>query len=426
MSHPPDLSSLVKKGALRRRHHLLRDLSVVAVPIVLAILCQAGVYAGVLLQAPRQNWTAYAIVISVLSLVPIVSASLLASMRQQEFPLTVPAVLTIIVYNFAVAGLSAVRVHVSYVGLAAAAPMTIILMVYANITLRRALSERIGILDFPGAEALRKQLGGQPLILTMATNELDKVDRVLIDGETHHKSEWSRFLTRLLMIGVEVTPWQKHLETRLRRVDIANFDMLHLSYSFSQILYSRLKRLIDVVFALLVTPVVAILCAVVAAYIWLLDGRPVVFRQPRRGYGGSTFTLYKFRTMYRDAGDRQAQANDARILPGARFLRLLRLDELPQLVNILRGEMSWIGPRPVTVRIAEELEARLPQYAHRHLVLPGLTGWAQVSLKYAENSDEEIEKLSYDLYYIKELSFDLDVLILIKTAEILLSRRGAR
>jgi lipopolysaccharide/colanic/teichoic acid biosynthesis glycosyltransferase len=99
---------------------------------------------------------------------------------------------------------------------------------------------------------------------------------------------------------------------------------------------------------------------------------------------------------------------------------------LPQLINILRGEMSWIGPRPVAVPIAEALEAQLPQYAHRHLVLPGLTGWAQVSQGYASTHREEIEKLAYDLYYVKQLSFDIDLLILAKTVQIILLRSGAK
>ena len=426
MSRPSDLSSLVKLGALRRRHHFLRELRVLALPILIAAVLQAAIYAAVLVRGGRDDWDNFAITAAVLALVPVMTASLLASMRQQEFTLTVPAVITVIVFNFAVAGLSAFRVPVSYVGLLLAAAPTVVIMVYANVLLRRALSERIGILVFPGADELRAQLKGQPSIIAGPDDELRSIDRVLIDGATHHSAEWSHFLTRLLMIGVEVTPWQKYMETRLRKVDVENFDILHLSYSTSQILYSRAKRILDVAAAVVLAPLALVLCGLIAGYIWLLDGGPVIFRQPRRGYGGSTFTLYKFRTMYKNSGDRQVQANDSRILPGCRFLRLMRLDELPQLVNILRGEMSWIGPRPVSLPIAEELEASFPQYAHRQLVLPGLTGWAQVSHQYAGNTEEEMEKLAYDLYYIKELSFDLDLLILFKTAHILLSRRGAR
>lgn len=416
----------MKLGALRRRHHFMRELRVLAMPILLAILSQAVIYAAVLVRGGREDWHNYALTVAVLTLVPVMTASLLAAMRQQEFPLTVPAVLTAIVYNFAIAGLSAFRVPLSYVGLLLAALPTVVFMVYANIRMRRAMSERLGILDFPGAEELRENLGGQPRIIHSPDDTLDDVDRVLIDGGTHYVAEWSPLLTRLLMLGVDVTPWQKQMETRLRRVDIDNFDILHLSYSTAQILYSKAKRVLDIAAVLVAAPLALLIGGSVAAYIRLLDGGPVIFHQERRGFAGSTFTLYKFRTMYQNAGGRPAQPNDRRILPGARFLRLMRLDELPQLVNILRGEMSWIGPRPVMVPIADELEATLPQYAHRHLVLPGLTGWAQVSHKYAGNSAEEIEKLSYDLYYVKELSFDLDMLILFKTIEILLSRRGAR
>ncbi len=416
----------MKLGAMRRRHHVMRELRVLVVPIVVAMLLQSIVYSAVMIRGGREDWPNFLVTIAVLALVPVVTAALLASMRQQEFPLTVPAVITVIIYNFAVAGLSAFRVPVSYVGLLLAAIPCVVTMVDANIQLRRALSEHTGILDFPEAAKVREKLEREPTIIESPQHDLDGMDRLLIDGNNHHAAKWSPFITRALMIGIEVTPWQKYLEMRLRRVDVDNFDLTHLSYSTSQIWYSRAKRIIDFGAAIVLAPVVLPICGLVAAYIWMLDGSPVIFRQQRRGYGGSTFTLYKFRTMYLNSGDLQVQENDARILPGARYIRLFRLDELPQIVNILRGEMSWIGPRPAAVPIAEEIETSLPQYSHRHLVLPGLTGWAQVSHKYASNSAEEIEKLSYDLYYIKQLSFDLDLLILLKTIRILLTRHGAQ
>jgi lipopolysaccharide/colanic/teichoic acid biosynthesis glycosyltransferase len=424
----PDLLGVVKQGASRRRHRFTRDLRVIAVPLVGAALTQAAIYALVLVRAGRQDWENVLLVASVLALVPLVTGSLLVSMRRQEFPLTIAALLTIVAYSFAISGLSSFRVSISYVGILLTVLPTVAIMVYANVRFRHAVVERVGILAFPGAERLQQALDGRELVSVIEDphSEARDIDRVLIDGSTHLRADWSPLLTRFHMMGVEVTPWQKFMETRLRRVEIDNFDISHLSFSTSQIFYSQAKRALDLAAVVILSPVVLILCSLVAAYIWAIDGRPVIFRQQRRGYGGSSFTLYKFRTMYRGSDGRQAQANDSRILPGARFLRLLRLDELPQIVNILRGEMSWIGPRPVSVPIAEDLERKLPQYAHRHLVLPGLTGWAQVSHKYASNPEEEIEKLSYDLYYIKELSFDLDVLILFKTAQILLLRRGAR
>jgi lipopolysaccharide/colanic/teichoic acid biosynthesis glycosyltransferase len=426
--HSPDLLGVVNRGATRRRHRFLRDLRIIAFPIVIAALFQAGIYGLVLARGGREDWQNFLIVAAILALVPLVTGSLLISMRRQEFPLTVAALLTIVAYSFAISGLSSFRVPISYVGVLMTIPPTVFLMVYANVRFRHAVIERVGILAFPGAEKLRQALGGRGLVTVIdgPFADMRDVDRVLIDGASHLTPEWSPFLTRAHMMGVEVTPWLKFMETRLRRVDVRSFDISHLSFSTSQIYYSQAKRAIDVLAAVVLAPFVLMLCAVVACYIWAIDGGPVIFRQQRRGYGGSTFTLYKFRTMYRGVDGRQVQANDTRILPGARFLRLLRIDELPQVVNILRGEMSWIGPRPVAVPIAEELEQALPQYAHRHLVLPGLTGWAQVIHKYASNPEEEIEKLSYDLYYIKELSFDLDVLILLKTAQILLLRRGAR
>ena len=424
--HPPDLLRVVEKGATLRRHRFLRDLRVVEGPIAIAILAQLLVYAFVIVQAGREDWSNFAIVGAVLSVVPLATAILLILLRRQEFPITTATFATVIVFNFAVAVLSAMRVPLSYTGLILVAPLVILAMIYANLRFRQIRRDRVAILDFPGAAKLREQLGGKGIqVIDTPFADIGDVDRVLIDGETHHNAEWSRFLVRLYMLGVEVVPWIRFLETRFGRVDVGNFDILHLAFSPSQIYYSKAKRVFDVGAVIVALPVALPLCGLIWLYIWALDGRPVVFKQKRRAYGGGTFTLYKFRTMYRHSDSRATQANDQRVIRGCRFLRLWRLDELPQLLNILRGEMSWIGPRPVAVPIAEVCEAMLPQYAHRHLVLPGLTGWAQVSHKYASNPEEELEKLAYDLFYIKEMSFDLDLLILAKTIRIVLLRVGA-
>jgi lipopolysaccharide/colanic/teichoic acid biosynthesis glycosyltransferase len=161
-------------------------------------------------------------------------------------------------------------------------------------------------------------------------------------------------------------------------------------------------------------------------YILMRAGRPVLFRQVRRGHGGESFTIVKFRTMEHAAGTHSALDNDKRIVPGLRIIRKFRLDEIPQLYNIWRGEMSWIGPRPAAVNVAEATEAVEPKFASRLLVRPGLTGWAQVNRGYASTVAEEIEKLGYDLYYVKNMSLDLDLVILARTLRILLFRTGAK
>ena len=423
--HSPDLRRIVERGATRRRHRFWRDLTGILPIAGISAGLQALIYVAVMLNAGRDDWINIVTVLVALALVQLVSAATLVSLRRQEFPITVATVVAIVMFNFAVAALSALRIPVSYTGLLLCAPIAVVLLVYGNVRHNRKSRETVAILDFDGAESVKARLGKRASIVR-ESGGFQPCDVVLVDGDTHHSPKWSRMLTRYQMTGAEMMPWFRYIELRHGRVEIDNFDISHMSFSASQIYYSQIKRGFDIALAVAVLPLAAVLMALIASYIAAIDGRPVFFRQERRGYAGTRFTLLKFRTMVRDAHGQSALANDSRVIRGCHFLRQTRLDELPQILNIVRGEMSWIGPRPVAVPIAEALEIAVPQYAMRQLVLPGLTGWAQVSHGYAASHAEEIEKLSYDLYYVKELSFDLDILILAKTIRIILTRMGAR
>jgi len=159
-----------------------------------------------------------------------------------------------------------------------------------------------------------------------------------------------------------------------------------------------------------------------------LDSRgSVIFKQERVGKDGRPFTLYKFRTMVTGADrDRPAQAHDSRCTRLGAWLRRTRLDELPQLFNILRGDMHLIGPRPFTQAQEEQLSGEIPFYTQRWTVRPGLTGWAQIHYSYCETLEDNMEKLAYDLFYIKNGSIGLDLVILLQTIKILLLGRGSR
>jgi len=162
----------------------------------------------------------------------------------------------------------------------------------------------------------------------------------------------------------------------------------------------------------------------------LSSGGPALFRQQRIGQDGVPFTLYKFRSMYRDAeavsGAVWAKKDDPRITPVGKWLRRLRLDELPQLFNVLKGDMSIVGPRPERPEFVAELEKRIPFYRQRHCVKPGITGWAQINHKYGDTIEDTIAKLEYDLYYIKNLAPALDALIMLRTAKVMLLIRGSQ
>jgi lipopolysaccharide/colanic/teichoic acid biosynthesis glycosyltransferase len=160
----------------------------------------------------------------------------------------------------------------------------------------------------------------------------------------------------------------------------------------------------------------------------LTSAGPVLYHQRRIGQNDAPFTLHKFRSMRRDAeattGAVWAQKNDARVTAFGRFLRVTRLDELPQLWNVLLGHMSLVGPRPERPEFVAELTRQIPFYSQRHVVKPGLTGWAQIRYSYGSSVEDAMEKLQFDLYYLKNVSMALDFLILIETAKTIFLRRG--
>ncbi len=182
--------------------------------------------------------------------------------------------------------------------------------------------------------------------------------------------------------------------------------------------------------AAIATLIAAPLMLCVAVLIKLTSPGPALFRQQRVGKNDRLFTLYKFRSMVTDAeahsGAVWAKRDDPRITPVGRWLRRLRLDELPQLFNVLRGEMSIVGPRPERPEFVTELEKLIPYYRHRHCIKPGITGWAQINHKYGDTIEDTIVKLEYDLYYIKNLAPALDAVIMFRTAKVMLLSRGAQ
>ena len=189
------------------------------------------------------------------------------------------------------------------------------------------------------------------------------------------------------------------------------------------------KRLVDVLIIALTAPLTLLLSAGIAIAVRTTSPGPVIFRQMRVGRGGQLFTLYKFRTMWEDAerdGPAFAVEGDARLTPVGKFLRRFRADELPQLWNVVRGDLSLVGPRPEQVEFARHFSETIPFYSHRHLVRPGVTGWAQVNYGYADGDADTIDKLTYDLFYVKHMSPWLDLSVLGRSVWTILSGFGAR
>ena len=235
------------------------------------------------------------------------------------------------------------------------------------------------------------------------------------------------------MKGVDLIELPTFFEREYRQVmlESLNPSWMVLGDGFRQSHFGNaVKRLFDlaVSVALLVLCVPVLLFA--ALCIFLESGFPVLYRQERSGRHGRAFTLYKLRSMSVDAertGTAQwARANDDRVTLVGHIIRKFRIDELPQLFNVIKGEMSLVGPRPERPFFVDQLVKQIPYYSLRHTVKPGITGWAQVRYAYGASVDDAIEKLQHDLYYVKNHSLFLDIMILLATVEVVLWGRGAR
>lgn len=192
--------------------------------------------------------------------------------------------------------------------------------------------------------------------------------------------------------------------------------------------YQFVKRIFDLVLAMVMLPAALLLAGPIALAIKQTSPGPVLFRQARMGWRGKTFVIFKFRTMRTDHEGQgfTISKDEERITSVGKFLRKTRLDEIPQLINIIKGEMSWIGPRPESLELAKWYCRDVPLFRIRHLVRPGISGWAQVNQGYAAGVEDVTVKVRYDLYYIKHLSLWLDITILLKTIIVVLSGRGSR
>jgi exopolysaccharide biosynthesis polyprenyl glycosylphosphotransferase len=190
------------------------------------------------------------------------------------------------------------------------------------------------------------------------------------------------------------------------------------------------KRSFDVLASAVLLVLAAPMMIIAATAIFLESGRPIVFRQERVGLGGRTFMLLKFRSMRTDAEKdgvpRWAATGDPRVTRVGRFIRRTRIDELPQIFNVLKGEMSFVGPRPERPFFVAQLTEQVPFYGARHTVKPGLTGWAQVRYSYGASVEDAVRKLQYDLYYVKNHSVLLDSLILLSTVRVVVMGEGVR
>jgi lipopolysaccharide/colanic/teichoic acid biosynthesis glycosyltransferase len=250
---------------------------------------------------------------------------------------------------------------------------------------------------------------------------------VIADLTLDLDARWERFLALAALRGIPVYHIKQFNESMSGRVVVDHLRENTLGAVVPSLIYPQFKRAVDFLTALLCLPAVGTILGVCAILIKLETPGPIFYCQRRAGFGGRPFTIFKLRTMtHNHGGEDFTLEGDKRITRVGRFLRQYRLDELPQIINVLRGDMSWIGPRPEAISLAEWYEREVPFYIYRHIVRPGITGWAQVHQGNVAAVDAARLKLEYDFYYIKHFSFWLDAVIVMKTLRAIVTGFGSR
>lgn len=294
-----------------------------------------------------------------------------------------------------------------------------------------ALSGYINCIGEPVTVPSESVIGDGNSVLAVALRE--KVQKIIVSLTERRGTFPVREMLSCKLRGIDVVDGPFFYEQMTGKLLIENLNPSHVIFSEGfriTAFRSFLKRIFDVLFAGIGVIFSLPFLPVIPVLIKLDSKGPVLFKQRRVGEGEKSFTLYKFRTMIdgaeNETGPVWSRKGDYRITKLGAFLRKSRLDEIPQLFNVIRGDMSFIGPRPERPFFVESLKKQIPYYSERHCIKPGITGWAQVRYEYGDSIEDVIEKMKYDLYYIKYQSILIDLLIVLDTVKVILFGRGAR
>lgn len=288
----------------------------------------------------------------------------------------------------------------------------------------RGFYSRPEYFDMPGDESIDREA-----LLLQAIRRSDP-DEIVVEDNNRLIANLLGHSAKILDLGCEIRSHTAYFEELLRQVPVESMDhraMLGIGLNNNRYGTHLAKRLLDVCLAGVGLLMAAPIMLIVAAMMRLCDPGPIIYKQTRVGRYGRLFSIYKFRTMQIDAeknGAVWAKSHDSRVTRLGRLLRGSRLDELPQLWNILRNDMSFVGPRPERPEFVNELRKQIPHYDLRHLVPPGLTGWAQVRYRYGASVQDAQRKLAFDLYYVRRYSPAFDLAICLRTAVAM--AKGAR
>lgn len=428
------MSDLAAKGQTTGRRRGFRFLSLVWLVCGLAFSLAASGFAAFASLLPLFQ-DGYRPMLAVSALSFLVAAAIVRYIRR--FALV--NLWSIVIWcgiGFAVFGLFVLALsdqEYSLVFLALFAVTTITVLSVWVLIIRKVQSLRLAVIpEGLTDEVLRAshpQLTLQVLRHSGELRNLTGVDGIVLDVEAPLDDPWVRAVGQWSAARKRIYAASDLFEAITGRVSLVRISSGIVAGFTTHPGYQLIKRSFDVIGVIVTAPLTLLLMAITALAVKLESPGPAIFSQLRVGLGGKRFTIYKFRSMCIDSeqsGPRFAEHRDSRVTRVGAFIRRFRIDEIPQMWNIFRGDMSLIGPRPEQPGFVEEFNEQIPYYAYRHQVRPGITGWAQVHQGYAADVEATRDKLEYDLYYIKHLSFWLDILIGFKTLRTIVTGFGAR
>ena len=388
---------------------------------------------GLLLHLSGVNLTASTVVYSTFSnsISLIVARFVISKLVNYPTPITLISIFPVVTTVFAVAFLTNFIFRIDYSRPTILLGWAIALMLLGLTQYRRSNKHQSTFMLVSNGEISTDLLPHEHNYIKLATPSLpsEACDGVIADIEQLQTDiAWSKFLCECTLNNIPVYDYPAVTElttgrTVITKLSSADFGRLH-----PDPISIYTKRCLDLLLTAIALPFTLPVLAVAAIAINLESKGPVVFKQERVGYRGRSFTIYKLRTMVNDHGDKAlTRENDARITRLGKALRRYRIDELPQLLNVLRGDMSLIGPRPEQRELVKHYSSKIPFYDYRHVVRPGISGWAQINQGYVADSLRDTKtKLEYDLFYIRHLSVWLDLVILFRTVVTIVCKVEAR
>lgn len=298
-------------------------------------------------------------------------------------------------------------------------------------TVQRKTALQLGVIEGGRTDQL-KSLDGVNARKLSLTSWPEDIDAIAADFRFEHSDKWEARMADFTLAGIPVYHSKDLIESLTGRTELEQLSENTFGALAPIRSWLAVKGLTDWLIALVLVPILAPVMALAAVAIKLDSPGPVFFRQIRVGYRGKDFRVFKFRSMLVSQGGKKKKGiadlitvnDDARITRVGRFLRFTRIDEVPQLLNVLRGEMSLIGPRPEAAELSNWYQTEVPFYRYRHIVRPGITGWAQVNQGHVADLADIKKKLEYDFYYIRNFSIWLDILIVVKTIKTVITGFG--